>query len=272
MCNALHNPSKFYFIFYFHFFFVLVVIVKSFWKPFFRSALFFVSFSFFFLPESFGFVDEGSFFDFRQHFPLGTYCNERVEEKEKIRWRGDYDLDGLIFFSSCWPFFLFNFFKDTSSWGKPVQPGLTQPFGYLWIVHFRIVLGHFTSLSSRPDHECVHRPLDVIVVDVVGVPHVSVHGRWRSRRWRFHTHCSHFAAVNTGCCRRPLWKFKKRNTVQMHTCRAGKHAKGNSRNSVTDWIAASVAVECDVRPRPDRTRDLIGSIRARCSLQSRAGR
>lgn len=50
------------------------------------SFFLFLFLFFFFLPESFGFVDEGSFLDFRQHFPLGTYCNERVEEKKKKKF------------------------------------------------------------------------------------------------------------------------------------------------------------------------------------------
>jgi hypothetical protein len=31
-------------------------------------------------------------------------------------------------------------------------------------VHFRVLLGHFPALSSRPDHEGVHGPLDVLLV------------------------------------------------------------------------------------------------------------
>lgn len=33
-------------------------------------------------------------------------------------------------------------------------------------MHFWIVLGHFATLSPRPDHESVHGPLDVVVAVV----------------------------------------------------------------------------------------------------------
>ena len=41
----------------------------------------------------------------------------------------------------------------------PVRP---ESLGYFWVVHFWVLLRHLPPLASRPDHEGVHRPLDVI--------------------------------------------------------------------------------------------------------------
>ena len=37
-----------------------------------------------------------------------------------------------------------------------------QPLADLRVVHFGIVLGHFAALPTRPHHERVHGPLDVV--------------------------------------------------------------------------------------------------------------
>lgn len=41
---------------------------------------------------------------------------------------------------------------------------LTQPLGYLRVMHLRIILRYFATLQSRPDHERVHRSLNVLLV------------------------------------------------------------------------------------------------------------
>lgn len=41
-------------------------------------------------------------------------------------------------------------------------PLRAETFAYLGVVHFRIVLGHLATLSARPHHERIHRPLHMI--------------------------------------------------------------------------------------------------------------
>ena len=40
---------------------------------------------------------------------------------------------------------------------------LTESFRNFRVVHFRVVLGNFAALQTRPDHEGVHGSLDVIL-------------------------------------------------------------------------------------------------------------
>ena len=58
--------------------------------------------------QPFGLVNEGSLFNFSQHFPLRS-----------------------------------------------------KSFGYFWIVHLWVFLGHFASLASGPNHESIHGPFDM---------------------------------------------------------------------------------------------------------------
>ena len=54
------------------------------------------------------------------------------------------------------------------AFGKRLPFG-PEAFGDLRVVHFWVLLSHFTSLTSRPDHKSVHRPLDTIrIVLVIG--------------------------------------------------------------------------------------------------------
>lgn len=49
----------------------------------------------------------------------------------------------------------------------------TQPFGDLRVVHFRVLLSHFPTLTSTPDHEGIHGSLHSVgVVFVVGPVHL----------------------------------------------------------------------------------------------------
>ena len=87
--------------------------------------------------------------------------------------------------------------KKMDGWQGYSSGWLTESFRYLRIVHFRIVLGHFAALSSRPDHEGVHRPFDVIVgrVHQSGMAGVraaaAASDRRRRRRCRRFAHGSH---------------------------------------------------------------------------------
>ncbi len=45
---------------------------------------------------------------------------------------------------------------------KQQAPQLTETFGDLRVVHFRIVLRDLATLQTRPDHEGVHRSFDVV--------------------------------------------------------------------------------------------------------------
>ena len=58
--------------------------------------------------QPFGLVNEGSLFNFSQHFPLRS-----------------------------------------------------KSFGYFWIVHLWVFLGHLASLASGPNHESIHGPFDM---------------------------------------------------------------------------------------------------------------
>lgn len=42
-------------------------------------------------------------------------------------------------------------------------PALTKSLGDLRVVHLWVVLRNLAALQSRPDHEGVHRPLDVVL-------------------------------------------------------------------------------------------------------------
>ena len=96
-------------------------------------------------------------------------------------------------------------------------PVRAQPLRYLWVVHLGVLLCHLPPLTSGPDHEGVHRPLDVI--------HWLRPGTHRDLQWLFEVGSltidifrSHVIWETSGggwSCSVSLWLVSVRLTVRL---------------------------------------------------------
>lgn len=88
---------------------------------------------------------------------------------------------------ASWPIFVVGMFADMLSsqslclvnkwpfitFGQLFPLG-TQASRYFRVVHLRIFLGHFASLTARPNHKGIHRPLDMLTSNIIVAIRISI--------------------------------------------------------------------------------------------------